>query len=198
MVSIHPVERPEATMSVTKLYTAEDLMAMGSDAPFELVEGVLQEVSPSGGRSSEIALNIIEVLRPFLRQSKLGYLTGEGAGYVLATDPDTVFAPDVGFVRRDALPHGMPEDFVPCPPDLAVEVMSPSDRYPEMDRKARRYLSCGTRVVWIVRPDDQTVVIHEPGRGAIVLGMTEVIDGGEILPGFRLPVADVFRDALAS
>lgn len=186
----------EASMSVTKLYTAEELLAMGSDAPFELIEGELREVSPSGGRSSEIALNIIEVLRPFLRQSKLGYLTGEGAGYVLAAEPDTVFAPDIGFVHRKLLPHGMPEGFIPFPPDLAVEVMSPSNRIPEMERKARHYISCGTRAVWIVRPDDQTVVIHETGRPSLALGMNDVIDGGEVLPGFRMPVVDVFRDPL--
>jgi Uma2 family endonuclease len=186
-------------MSVTKLYTAADLAAMDSDAPYELIEGELVEVSPAKGRATEIALNIVEPLRPFVRRHKLGRVSGADGGYLLARDPDTVRSPDVGFIRAELVPDGLPEDdFIPHPPDLAVEVMSPSDRWVDAERKARRYLDAGTRLVWVVRPDRRSVVVFAPGRAPVELGEDAELDGEDVLPGFRLPVAEVFADPLAS
>jgi Uma2 family endonuclease len=185
-------------MSTTKLYTADDLLALDADASFELIAGELREVPSPGAHSSGIAINLIEALRAFLRRTKMGYLTGEAGGYVLATDPDTVLMPDVSYIRRDLLPDGLPDGYVQVPPDLAIEVMSPSNRIPELERKAQRYLMAGTRLVWIVRPDNQTVTVYRPDRPAIVLGLDDMIDGADVLPVFRMSVGDVFRDPLES
>ena len=180
-------------MSITKLSTATDLLAMGSDAPYELIEGELVEVSPSKGRASVIALNIVEPLRPFVRRHKLGEVTGADGGYLLSRNPDTVRAPDVGFIRAELVPDGLPEDdFVPFPPDLAVEVMSPSDRWIDVERKAHRYLDAGTRLVWVARNDRRAVVVFAPGRTPVELSQNDTLDGEDVLPGFRLEVAAVF------
>jgi Uma2 family endonuclease len=183
-------------MSITKLHTAADLWVMGSEAPFELIEGELREVSPSEGPSSEIALNFVEVLRPYLRAHRLGRLSSEATGYVVARDPDTVLAPDVGFVRLELVADGFPHGtFVPFPPDLAIEVMSPSNRLIEMERKAALYLRGGTRLVWVVRPQTRTVTVYSP-MSVKVLEIDDTLSGGDVLPGFSMQVADVFRDPL--
>lgn len=114
-------------MPITKLRTIDDLWALGADAPFELIEGELREVSPSEGQLSGIGLNIAAPLHAHVRSNKLGYLTGEAGGYVLARNPDTVVAPDVGFVAARRLPDGVkPGEFIQVAPDLAVEVFSRS------------------------------------------------------------------------
>ena len=180
-------------MSITKLYTAADLLAMGSDAPYELIEGELVEVSPSKGRASGVGIIIGAELVAFVRPRRLGQVTGADGGYLLSRDPDTVRAPDVGFIRAELVPDGLPEDdFVPFPPDLAVEVMSPSDRWVDLERKARRYLDAGTRLVWVVRNDRRAVVVFAPGRAPIELGEDDALDGEDVLPGFRLPVAGIY------
>ena len=76
--------------------------------------------------------------------------------------------------------------------------MSPSDRWVDLERKARRYLDAGTRLVWVARPDRRTVVVFAPGRAPVELGEGDELDGEDVLPGFRLPVREVFADPLAS
>lgn len=184
-------------MSITKPYTASDLLTLDSDL-FELIEGELHEEPSPGAHSSGIAVNLIRALGAYLQRTKMGYLTGADGGYILATGPDTVLIPDVGYIRRERLPGGLPEGHIPNPPDLAIEVKSPSNRFSELERKAQRYLEAGTRLVWIVRPDDRTITIVRSDRPVIVLSVDDEIDGADVLPGFRMRVADVFRDPLDS
>lgn len=179
-------------MSVTRLHTAADLLALGSDAPYELIEGELREVSPTNFRSSEVAANVLVALQQHVRQHRLGRISGSDAGYRIAGDPDTVLAPDVGFVRSDRAGKLIDSEFVPFAPDLAVEVMSTSDRFPTLDRKAMRYLEAGTRLVWVVRPDRSTVTVYANGREPTVLGQGDELSGEGVVPGFRLPLSDVF------
>src|SRR5215211_3386328 len=183
----------EAVMSITKLYTAEDLAAMGSDAPFELIEGELIEVAPSQGFSSEVSLLVAMPLLAFVRSLGLGHVTGESGGYVLSRDPDTVVAPDIGFISTAKVPDGLRDlSFIPFPPDLAIEIMSRTDRYPATERKARRYLEAGTRLVWVLRPDYRTAVVFAADQPPRQLSILDELDGGDVLPGFRLPLTDVF------
>src|SRR5829696_8958228 len=125
-------------MSITKLYTAEDLAAMGSDAPFELIEGELIEVAPSQGFSSEVSLLVAMPLLAFVRSRGSGHVTGARGGYVLPRDPDTVVAPYIVLISTAEVPDGLiVVSVIPCPPDLAIEVMSRTDRDPATERKAR-------------------------------------------------------------
>jgi Uma2 family endonuclease len=181
-------------MSITKPYSAEDLLALGSDARFELIEGELREMSPSAFDSSEIGAHILVALHAFVYGQGLGRLSTENGGYILSRDPDTVVAPDIGFVRRDAAREGIPpEQFAQVAPDLAVEVMSPTDRFVALERKAHRYLAAGTRLVWIVNPRMRTIVAYAPSQPAREYSIGDELDGGDVLPGFRLLLADVFR-----
>jgi Uma2 family endonuclease len=119
--------------------------------------------------------------------------TGE-PGFRLTTDPDTVRAPDVAFVRQERVPAmGLPKGYWPGAPDLAVEVISPTDLYTEVDEKVATWLEHGTRLVFVVNPRRRTVAVHRPGRLVRMLGEGDVLNGEDIVPGWALAVGDLFR-----
>jgi Uma2 family endonuclease len=177
-----------------RLLTAEDLFALPDNGgATELVRGELIDMSPGSPSSSEIGFNIGAPLWNFVRPRRLGVITGELAGYVLARNPDTVRAPDIAFVRADRVPPQAQRDFYwQVPPDLAVEIVSPSDRPRQVRDKCLEYLDAGVRLVWLVEPKHQRVTVYLPDRSTRTLGRTDALDGGDVLPGFTLPLADVF------
>ena len=181
------------TAATTKLYTAEDLWRMPTDEPWELWEGELREVPGAGIEASNIAGVIFALLLPTVRAGNLGVLTTPDGTYILARDPDTVLVPDVAFVRWDRLPGGVrPKGFSPVPPDLAVEVRSPSDEPGEIAKKLEHYRRARVPLVWWVDPARRTVAVYHDGRLVAELGEGDEIDGGEVLPGLRFAVAEIF------
>jgi len=121
-------------------------------------------------------------------------VTGADGGYVLERCPDTVRAPDVAFVRAERVPTAEEQEhFAELAPDLVVEVISPSDRMTDVEEKVEQYLALGVPLVWVFHPRRRTVTVRRPGREPLVLRDGDVVDGEEVLPGFRLPVADIFR-----
>jgi Uma2 family endonuclease len=180
-------------MSTTKLYTIDDLLAMPDDAWYELIEGELVEVAPSAGKSSVIAANITTSISNFVRVHKSGYVSGELGGFVLRTDPDTVVAPDVGFILRSRYPDGLPDrGYFDVIPDLAVEVISPTDEPSDMRRKQRLYEQAGVPLVWWVDPRTRSVTVRRVGAEPVTLTQGDELDGEDILPGFRLAVFEIF------
>ena len=177
-----------------ELMTADQLLQMPDDGKlYELVEGVLIEVSPASSLSSAVAAIILVKLGGFVFLHKLGMVFGADHGMRLQTGPDTVRAPDVSFVRADRIPPGgLEEGFFPGAPDLAVEVLSPTDRMPNVLRKVRQYLDAGTRLVWVIDPRARAAtVFHLDGRW-IHVPEDGALDGGEVVPGFRLPLAQAW------
>lgn len=179
-------------MSTTVLLTAEDLAAIPEDERGELIEGVMQPVTPAQGTHSDIVGRLQEALGPQVRPRRLGRM-GPERGFLLRTDPDTVLAPDLSFVARE---RDVDDDavvgFPRIAPDLAVEVKSPGDTYPELLRRVAIYLEAGVRLVWIVDPARRSVTVYAGDGATRVLGMDDVLDGGDVLPGFALPLADLF------
>ncbi len=182
-------------MATTQLVSTEELLEMGSDAPYELIEGVLREVSPSGSKSSVIAMRIGSALLSYVDARGWGYVTGEGGGYILSHSPATVVAPDVGYFRRDRYSGGLPDrGFYPMPPDLAVEVISPTDRKTDIAEKQELYRRAGVPLIWWVDPKQRTVTVYRSGREPEVVDMSGVLAGEDVLPGFALDVRAIFRD----
>jgi Uma2 family endonuclease len=180
-------------MSTTKLYTAEDLLRMPDEAWYELIEGELVEVSPSSGKSSALGIRIARLIGNFVDGRGLGYVTGENGGYILRSHPDTVIAPDVGFIQSARYPHGLPDrGYLDIRPDLAVEVISPNDEPADMRRKQRLYDQAEVPLVWWVDPKAQSVTVRRANADPVTLTSGDELDGGEILPGFRLAVSDIF------
>jgi Uma2 family endonuclease len=174
--------------------TADELLAMPDDGiRRELVEGELREMTPAGWQHGRIAGNIAGELRTYVREHRLGVMTTAEATYRLATDPDTVRAPDVAFVSRERVEQaGDPVGFWPGAPDLAVEVVSPHDRYSDVREKVNEYLDAGTRMVIVVDPPSHAVTVHRTRTARLDLTEDDVLDGEDVVPGWKLPVRDIF------
>ena len=124
----------------------------------------------------------------------MGSGVGANTGFFLSREPETVVAPDAAVVRADRLPpRSERTGYLDLVPDLVVEVVSPSDSQPEIDAKVGLYLAAGARLVWVAYPRPRSVRVHRPGREPVELSEGDVLDGEDVLPGFRLPVADAFR-----
>jgi Uma2 family endonuclease len=191
--SYRPETGQDHAMTITQLTTAHELEAMGSDARFELDQGVLQHMSPSGARSSMVSSNIGYELRHYVQTHRLGAVIFSEAGFVLEHDPDTVVAPDVAFVRRDRMPDLIPErGFFLLAPDLAVEVISPTDEPGDMRRKQAIYDRVAIPMVWWIDPLRRTAAVHVPGEPVRHLTESEILDGERVVPGFPIPLATIF------
>jgi Uma2 family endonuclease len=175
------------------LITAEYLLRTPGLGRCELVRGELIMMSPAGAEHGLIIFRIGGPLWTYVSRTGLGEVFGAETGFHIAHDPDTVRAPDVAFVALDRLPSPPPRGFFPGPPDLAVEVISPDDRQSEVLAKVQDWLDAGCRVVWLVDPRRQTVSVYQGGGEAQVLGLSDTLVGGPLLPGFSLAVAEIFK-----
>lgn len=185
----------ESLLCDRPLLTAEAFLDHPDDGErSELVRGeIVREPLPGYGHAS-VAATLCFHLRRFVRQERLGRVVGE-AGFVLERGPDTVRGPDVSFVaaaRDAARPAG--EGFFEGAPDLAVEILSPSNRRREMSEKVLDYLAAGARLVWIVDPRKRTVTVHAAEARPRHLTEEDRLDGGDVLPGFSLAVGRIFAD----
>jgi Uma2 family endonuclease len=164
------------------------------DAPegrAELVRGEVQVTPPPGDRHGTTVLVLVERLAPFVRQHGLGRLWIE-AGFELIALPRTVREPDIAFVRAGrVLP--VSDGFVRGAPDLAVEVRSPSDTEARMREKLDDYSASGVSLVWLVDPRKRTARVISRGFPDRELSVADVLEGGELLPGFSLPLAELFE-----
>ena len=151
-------------------------------------------MSPVKLRATVIAGRIHVPLYLFVEEHKLGFVTLPDGGFVLFPNRQTVVAPDVAFIRRERLPAEIDwDDYVPVPPDLAVEVLSPSNTRKQVAEKVELYLAAGVPLVWVFRPRTRGVTVHRPGLPPLDLGIADELDGEDVLPGFRLKIADVYR-----
>lgn len=173
--------------------TADELWAMPENGiRRELVAGELREMSPPGEEHAYVSQNINRSLDAHVLANKLGRVYPE-YGYVLESDPDTVRAPDISFVSKATLARRAPgTGFRRGIPDLAIEVVSPTDRASEVLAKVREYLAAGTPMVVVVDPEDQSVSVYRPGRKPLELSKSEVLDGEDVVPGWKLSVHDIF------
>ena len=149
-------------------------------------------MSPAGGEHGSIVASVTAPLTLFVKQHGLGRIYGAETGFQIARDPDTVRAPDVGFVAAARMGAKPSRGFVPGPPDLAIEVVSPHDRASEVLSKVYDWLDAGCRAVWVVDPATRTVTIYRDSREAVILTSSDTLSGGELLPGFSAAVARFF------
>lgn len=160
---------------------------------YELVDGELRKMTPGG---SELGCTIFEITIPFgiyLKQHPLGRAFGAETGFLVSRDPDTVLAPDLSFVRQDRIDAlGIPKTFFPEAPALIVEVVSPSDTIDEVDQKIRRWFAAGVQMAWVVNPRGRTVTVYRSLDDIRVLTSKDTLDGGDVVPGFAVPVGDLF------
>jgi Uma2 family endonuclease len=156
----------------------------------EYIGGEIVEVV-SNSYSSLVAAQVLIALGAYVNHHRLGYVTGADGGYKVAEKED--YIPDVGFISKDRLPDPPHDAWISLPPDLAVEVLSPSDEPDNTRIKIINYLAADT-VVWVIDPDQKQVEVYMPGQAGKRLGENDTLDGGDVLPGFTLAVKDIFPE----
>ena len=177
-----------------KPYTAEELLRLPDDGMRrELVEGKLKEMAPAGNEHGYLALKIASRLERYVEANNLGRTYAAETGFKVASDPDTVRAPDAAFVGRGRLEKvGDVAGFWPGAPDLAVEVVSPGDTHAEVVEKSLAWLDAGCRMVLTVEPARKVVTVYRSREDIRILSTDEALDGADVVPGWRLPVAEIF------
>ena len=181
------------TTASNKLMTAEELLALpkGDGRRFELIRGVLIEKMPTGDPHGESVVLFTMAVGNYARSNPHGVVRSGDPGYRLESDPDTVRAPDVAWFAPGRLPRGR-QGYPEIVPDLAIEVKSPGNSWPEITSKAQMWLCYGSREAWVGDPETISVRIYRPNAAPVVLGADDVLDGGDLLPGFSIPVRDLF------
>jgi len=179
-------------MSTKTLLTADDLARMPDDdsVQLELDEGELISMPPAGEDHGYIELDLASLLQQFVKKNKLGRVYGGDTGFRL--NDHTVLSPDVAFVRKDRVEAIRSKSFAKGAPDLAVEILSPSDTVRRINRKVKQYLTAGCHTVWLVYPESQTVDVFEASGAERTLHSADILEAPEILPGFSVKVADLF------
>jgi Uma2 family endonuclease len=178
--------------TIDQITTADQLLRASDLGRCELVRGELIMMSPGGYLHAQIAGRIFARLVDFADRHGLGEVTSTEAGFKIAQDPDTVRAPDVAFLCSERVPTAPMPGFYPGAPDLAVEVVSPTDRASEVLAKVQDWLAAGCRAVWVVDPETRTVTVYRTRSDIVVLAAGETLTGGDLLPGFAIPLAEIF------
>jgi Uma2 family endonuclease len=176
--------------------TADELLQL-PDAGFryELIRGELKKMAPAGNEHGSLAALFTGLLITYVRAQRLGKVYAAETGFKIASDPDTVRAPDVAFISQKRLDEvGPVQGYWPGAPDLAVEVISPSDLYTEVSEKVAEWLQAGSKMVVVVNPRTQQVLVHLSPTVVKVFGVSDTLEGGEVVPGWQLSIAELFGD----
>ena len=182
--------------TTTNLMTVEELLAIPREGyrgyRYELIRGELAKTMSAGFAHGAQAVNIIGSLWTHVRQHDLGRVVTAETTFLLETDPDHARIPDVGFVRQERVSSldEMTGAFRGAP-DLAVEVISPTDRLTRVRDKVRDWLEHGTLMVIVVNPRNRAVQVHT-SDGVEELAESDMLDGGDVVPGWSMAVADIF------
>lgn len=184
-----------ATWAELVLVTADELLALPDDAwRYELIEGRLVRMSPTGDRHNRTSARLFGAVYRFVTPRALGEVYPQDSGFLVsqAGEPDTVLAPDLAFVRAEQVPRPPVEGFPRIAPDMVAEVISPSQTLSQLQQKAETWLSCGVRQVWILVPKTRTVEVWSAARPPVSLGEGDTLTGEDALAGFTVAVADLF------
>jgi len=171
--------------------TADQLLRATEIGRCELIRGEFRKLIPPSFEHGRVAMELGSRIAAHVHEHDLGTVVAAETGFLLARDPDTVRAPDCAFLCS-MRPDGPKRGYYPGAPDLAVEVLSPDDRPGYVREKVAEWLEAGTLAVWVVDPRLLTVTIHEPGKPATERGEADVLLGGDLLPGFEIPVREIF------
>jgi Uma2 family endonuclease len=178
-----------------KLYTADELWEIShrnGDKRYELVKGELIEMVPTGDMHGAVTMDFGADLVIYVRTHDLGLVVGTDTGFALFNDPDTVRAPDIAFIAKARL-MPLTGKYFTIAPDLAVEVISPSESASEINDKILEYFEAGVKLVWIIYPKSRTIHVYTAADEVKILKANQLLDGRDVLPGFQITVNDVFK-----
>ena len=160
---------------------------------FELIDGEIWEKMPTFGYSSGTGARVTTFIGMYLLNNDIAHFTDAQGGYDI--DDENTFAPDIGVILKSRLAKLPIDRFVPLVPDFVVEVVSPSDQKAHKERiekKLNKYIEAGVSLIWYIYPDRREVEVYKRGEPMRIVGIDGVLDGGDVLPNFSLPVRDIF------
>jgi Uma2 family endonuclease len=174
--------------------TVEDLYVLPDDGfKYELQAGMLVSEPCPGFRHGRVMAVVAELLSAHVRRNRLGVVLAGDSGFILARQPDTVRGPDVAFVSNESYERcGDTVKAFSGAPDLAVEVLSPSNTPAGIRAKVADYLAAGTRRVWVVDSETRSVTVYASLLSPHVVGEDELLEGDDVIPGFRVRVGEFF------
>lgn len=182
-------------MVTTRLTTADELLELDDGCRYELMNGELVPMPPANEEHATITVTLAIEVGSFIRRHNLGRAISGDPGLRIRHDPDLVLAPDFAFTRRERLTSEQPDRaFITIMPDFVVEILSPSERAGRVSAKIQTYLAAGVELVWIIDPEERTVAIYAASGTVQFLRQADTLDGGDLLPGFSLPVSELFRN----
>jgi len=170
--------------TATHTITADQLLQMPDDGfRYELVKGALKKMTPAGFHHGELVANLTAPLAVHVKANKLGVVLGAETGFKIESNPDTVLAPDIAFVRQErVLQTGRTDNFWPGAPDLAVEVLSPSDTVYEVEERVAVWLAAGASMIWVLNPRQRTLHLHRPNAPSQTLTRATFLTGRTLSP----------------
>lgn len=183
-----------ALVTPPKLFTAEEYAALPDlGRPTELVRGRIVDMNRPFPRHGQVCAAVSYALQRYLEDHDIGHVIINDPGVVVERDPDTVRGPDVAFLSYKRAPKGpLPDDYLEAAPELVVEVRSPTDRWGKLLSKVGEYLTAGSEVVCVIDPESETVQLHFAARPPQTLSINEELTFPELLPGFQVPVRQLF------
>jgi Uma2 family endonuclease len=186
-----------STVTTKQQMSAEQFFAWcqrseNRDGHFELERGEIVELSRPGERHGFVCLNVGSILGNFAFQRRKGYACGNDTGLILDRNPDTVRGPDLVFYDQARRYEDLNSGYSDQPPTLAVEVLSPNDRWGKVTRRITQFLARGIAVIWLVDPEGRSVTVYRSNQLPQVFEGDDELLGDPELPGFRCRVADFF------
>jgi Uma2 family endonuclease len=175
-----------------RLISAEEYGEHPEWGPGELIRGKVVQLSNPKQIHGVLMLEIGGRIREFIRGKNLGTAFCGDAGIVLERDPDTIRGPDVGFISRNRMPKAAQQKYFEIAPELCIEIVSPSDRWTEITEKVDMYIGKGVVLVWVIDPIARQAHVYRKGRETRLIEQTSALDGEDVLPGFSLPLEEIF------
>jgi Uma2 family endonuclease len=183
---------PGEAIEAQHVVTGEELFKLGDIGRAELVKGAIVHMSPTGYSHGRVESNVGAILSVFVGQHKLGEVLVGEVGIYTARRPDTVRGADVAYISNERMAQVQSSSYLDVAPELVVEVLSPDDRWGDLVDKLSEYFAVGVQVVWVADPKTQSVYVYRAPSKVQHFSPDDVLSGGEVLPGFSVPVAELF------
>ena len=183
------------TAAKEKIWTDEEFMALsGENDRYELIDGELVNMGNSGMEHGYLGSNLTIFLGGYILTHKLGVICDSSTAFTMKTGNKR--SPDLSFVAKDRLQgiKRLPQGFFSGAPDLVVEIISPNNTFAELHSKMIEYFANGCRLAWLIHPDEQSILVYRSPRPDRLLKITDNLDGEEVIPGFSLPISDLFME----
>lgn len=183
-----------ADVTSERLMSAEELLRLHRpEKSTELVRGRLVVREPPGTHHGRVQSNLNVLLGGFVRAHRLGAVFGQDTGFRIASDPDTVRAPDLAFMGQERVALVPSRGYAALAPDLVVEILSPDDRPGEVLARLGEWLTAGVKLVWLVDPDRRIAQVYHSDGSVSAIAPDGRLEGEHVIPGFACAVAELFE-----